>query len=269
MNTDDRPLRTRTAGLIALAVTAAVAAAVAAAAVWMLTRPQSTDSGDPSASPHHTQHDSQTSDAGSSGGSASRRESPRTAAKHGVVLPRGAGQVNGLATKFPYTALGAVATQVGVSRAQIGFDYETAITAVRTYADPEQTSVFEQRARWAVAERRRAAGVPAGGEAPAPASYAVTPVAYHLQQLDADCYAVTLLSFITFTTTGGRSKDGFYAGTQLVKWVETESEGDWKLTAGTKDDVRQVLDADRPKPAVPGTAKFTSEGWIGLNAEQP
>ncbi len=264
MNTDARPMWTRAAVLIALAVAAAVAAAV-----WMLTRPQSTDSGDPSTSSHHTEHDSQTSEAGSSGGSASRQESPRTAPTEGVVLPRGAGQVNGLATKFLYTDLGSVATQVGVSRAQIGFDYETAITAVRSYAAPGQTSVFEQRARLAVAERRRAAGVPAAGEAPAPASYAVTPVAYHLQQLDTDYYAVTLLSYITFTTTGGRSKDGFYAGTQLVKWIESESEGDWKLTAGTKDDVRQVLDADRPKPAAPGTAQFTSEGWVGLNAEQP
>ena len=265
MNTDARPLSIRAAVLIALAVTAALAAA----AVWMLTRPQATDSGDPSASSHHTQRNTQTSEAGSSGGSVSRQASPQTSPKDGVVLPKGAGRVNGLAIRFPYSDLGAVATQVAVSRAQSGFDYDTATTAVRTYADPEQTPVFEQRARLAVAERRKAAGVPAGGETPAPASYAVTPVAYYLQRLDPDYYAVTLLSYITFTTSGGKTEDGFYAGSQLVKWVETKSGGDWKLTEGTNDDVRQVLDADRPKPAAPGTARFTSEGWIGLNTEQP
>ena len=259
MNTDFHPLWTRAAVLIALAV-------ATAAAVWMLTRPQTTDSGDPSASSHHN---GQTSKAGSSAGSASRQESPQTAPKGGVVLPKGAGQDNGLATKFPYTDLGAVATQVAVSRAQIGFDYETATTAVRTYAAAEQTSVFEQRARLAVAERRKAAGVPADVETPAPASYAVTPVAYHLQELDTDYYAVTLLSYITLTTTGGKSKDGLFAGTQLVKWVETDSGGDWKLTQGTNEDVSEVLDAGRPKAATPGTGQFRSEGWIGLNAEQP
>ena len=155
----------------------------------------------------------------------SKHESPQTSPKGGVVLPKGAEQVNGLATKFPDTDLGAVATQVAVSRAQIGFDYDTAVTAVGTYAAPEETAVFEQRARLAVAERRKAAGVPADGEATAPASYAVTPVAYHLQELHTDYYAVTLLSYITLTTTGGKSKDGFYAGTQLVKWVETDIRG--------------------------------------------
>jgi hypothetical protein len=259
MDTASRPLRSRTLTLIALAV-------VAAAAVGMFTRPDTTASGDPAAGSHH---DGQTSEAASSDGSASTQESPRISPKGGVVLPEGVEQVNGLATGFPDSDLGAVATQVAVSRTQIGFDYDTATAAVRTYAAPEEAAVFEQRARLAVAERRKGAGVPADGEAPAPASYAVTPVAYHLQELTTDYYAVTLLSYITFTTTGGKSKDGFYAGTQLVKWVETKSGGDWKLTAGTNAAVRKVLDADRPKPAAPGTTQFRSEGWIQLNPEQP
>lgn len=263
MDTTSRPLRSATVLLIALAL-------LTAAAVWMFTRLLTTDSGDPSARSHH---DAQTIQAASSDGAASKQESPQTSPKGGVVLAKGAEQVNGLGTRFPYTDLGAVATQVTVSRAQIGFDYDTAISAVMTYAAPEETAVFEHQARVAVAERRKAAGVPvtvlAGGESPAPASYAVTPVAYHLQELNTDYYAVTLLSYITLTTTRGISKDGLYAGTGLVTWVETESGGDWKLTEGTNDDVRTVLDADRPKPAAPGTAQFTSEGWIQLNAEQP
>ena len=259
MDTASRSLRSRTVALIALTL-------VTAAAVLMFTRPDTTDSGEPSAS---TQLNVQTGTVASEHGSTSTQESPQTSPKGGVVLPRGAEQVNGLATRFPYTDLGAVATQVAVSRAQIGFDYDTAATAVSTYAAPEETAVFEQRARVAVAERRKAAGVPADGEVPAPASYAVTPVAYHLLELNTDYYAVTLLSYITFTTTGGKPKDGFYAGTQLVKWVGTKAAGDWKLTQGTNDDVRKVLDADRPKPAAPGTGQFKAEGWIQLNAEQP
>ena len=169
-STASRSLRSRTVALIALAL-------VTAAAVFMFTRPDTTDSGEPSAS---TQLNVQTGAVASRHGSTSTQESPQTSPKGGVVLPRGAEQVNGLATRFPYTDLGAVATQVAVSRAQIGFDYDTAATAVSTYAAPEETAVFEQRARVAVAERRKAAGVPADGEVPAPASYAVTPVAYHL-----------------------------------------------------------------------------------------
>ena len=260
MDPASRPRLSRTVTLIALALI------TAASAMWMFTGLNTPDSGDPSAISHHS---AGTRDAASKVGSASKQESPRTSPNGGVVLPKGAEQVNGLATGFPYTDLGAVATQIAVSRAQIGFDYDTATTAVRTYAAPEETAVFEQRARVAVAERRKAAGVPADGDVPAPASYAVTPVAYQLQVLDTDYYAVTVLSFITLTTTGGGSKDGWYAGTQLVKWVDTESGGDWKLTAGTNDDVRKVLDADRPKPAAPGSDQFKSEGWIQLSVEQP
>ena len=259
MDTASRPLWSRTAALMALAF-------VTAAAVWMFTRPDTTDSGDPVASTHHN---TQTSEAASTHGSASKHVSPQTSPTGGVVLPKGSEQVDGLATRFPPTYLGAVATQVAVSRAQIGFDYDTAVRGVRTYAAAEETAVFEQRARLAVAERRKAAGVPADGEAPAPASYAVTPVAYHLQELSTDFYAVTLLSYITFTTTGARSQDGFYTGTGLVRWVETASGGDWKLTEGTDAEVRTVLDAGRPRPAAPGTGRFTSEGWIQLSAEQP
>ena len=258
MDTPSHPLWSRTAALMALAF-------VTAAAVWMFTRSDTTDSGDPVAS---TRHGAQTSEAASPHGSASKPVSPQTSPKGGVVLPKGAEQVNGLATRFPHTDLGAVATQVAFSRAQIGFDYDTAVTGVRTYAVPEETAVLVRLARSAVAERRKAAGVPADGEAAAPASYAVTPVAYHLQQLATDYYAVTLLSYITLTTTGAKSKDGFYAGTGLVRWVETASGGDWKLTEGTDAEVRTVLDTGRPRPAAPGTGQFKSEGWIQLSAEQ-
>lgn len=262
MDTTSHPLRSRTVTLVVLAL-------VIAAVVWMFTRPGTTDptgSGDAAASVHHDAQISQTSPVRRS---ESKQESPQTSPKGGVVLPKGVDQVRGQTTGFPYTNLGAVATQVAVSRAQIGFDYDTATTAVATYAAPQETAVFEQRARLAVATRRRAAGVPAEGPVPAPASYAVTPVAYHLQQLATDYYAVTLLSYITLTTSGGKSKDGFYAGTGLVKWVPTKPVGDWKLTRGTDADVRAVLGADRPKPARPGTDQFKSEGWIQLNAEQP
>ncbi len=262
MGPASHPLRSRTVTVIALAV-------ITAAAMWLLTRPHITGSDGSSA---RSRPGAQISAATSGHAPASRRESPRTSPEEGVVLPGGSKLVNGLPTRFPYTDLGAVATQVAVSRAQIGFDYDTAITAVRTYATTQESAVFVERARLAIGERCKAAGVPtnvpAGGEAPAPASYAVTPVAYHLQQLGTDYYAVTLLSYITLTTTSGTSKDGFYSGTQLVRWVRTKAGGDWKLTQGSNADVRKVLDADRPKPAAPGSETFKSEGWIQLNAEQ-
>lgn len=269
MKSDSR-VGSRTATLIAIAL-------VAAAVAWMFTRPDTIDtsaSGNAAASSHDN---AQTNGAAPSRRSESKHESPQTSPTGGVVLPSGGDQVGGLATRFPDTDLGAVATQVAVCRAQIGFDYDTATKAVKFYAAPAEVAVFEQRARLAVADRSRAAGVPvsvpanvlADGEVPAPASYAVTPVAYHLLELSSNYYAVTLLSYITLTTAGGQSKDGFYAGTGLVKWVPTTSGGDWKLTEGTSADVRKVLEVGRPNPAAPGTEKFTSEGWVQLNPEQP
>ena len=77
MDPASHSLRSRTVALIALAV-------VTAAAVWMLTRPDTTDSGGPSASTHPNV---QTSAVASGHGSASKRESPQTSPKGGVVLP--------------------------------------------------------------------------------------------------------------------------------------------------------------------------------------
>ena len=66
--------------------------------------------------------------------------------------------------------------------------------------DPADKAVFEERARDAVALRRQQAGVPRDGDVPAPASYAVTPIAYSLEELGTDYYAVNLLSYVTLTT---------------------------------------------------------------------
>ena len=150
-----------------------------------------------------------------------RRPRPPTAS----CIPTGADQVNGYPTRFPQTDLGAVALQIEVAKAQVGFDYDQAVTVAGLYANPEDKAVFEQRARDAVALRRQQAGVPKDGDVPAPASYAVTPIAYTLEELGTDYYAVNLLSYVTLTTADGEVKDGLYAGTQLMKWLEVDGLG--------------------------------------------
>jgi len=99
---------------------------------------------------------------------------PETAPTDGVVIPGGADQANGYPTGFPQTDLGAVALQIEVAKAQVGFDYDQAVTVAGLYADPADKAVFEERARDAVALRRQQAGVPRDGDVPTPASYAET-----------------------------------------------------------------------------------------------
>lgn len=232
-------------------------AVVAALAVWALTGTEP-DHGQAA----HTDGGATSSEA-NAGESSSRQISPTSSPETGVVLPDGADHTNGLPVQLPYTDLGAVAAHVAVSRAQLGFDYDTARAAVDTYADPADTATFETRAAQAVQQRRRAVGVPIRGRVSPPASYAATPVAYTLHELDTDYYAVTLLSHITLTTVDAEVKDGLYAGTGLVKWID----GDWRLVAGSAADVESVIAHGRPKPAAPGTAEFDEQGWIQLNVQ--
>jgi len=186
---------------------------------------------------------------------------PDTAPADGVVIPTGADQADGYPTGFPATDLGAVALQVEVAKAQIGFDYDQAVTVAGLYASPEDKTLFEDRARAAVALRRQQAGVPKEGDVPPPASYAVTPVAYTLEELDTGYYAVNLLSYVTLTTADGKVKDNLYAGTQLMRWLD----GDWRLVQGSEADLEHLVTEGQPQAAAPGTPEFDKAGWIGIN----
>lgn len=193
---------------------------------------------------------------------------PDTAPAGGVVIPAGDDQVDGYPTGFPATDLGAVALQVELAKAQLGFDYDQAVTVARLYANPEDTAVFEERSRAAVALRRQQAGVPKEGDVPAPASYAVTPIAYTLEQLDADdgaYYAVNLLSYVTLTTADGQVKDSLYAGTQLMRWLEVDGVGDWRLVQGSEADIEHLVSEGQPRAVAPGTPEFEKAGWIRIN----
>jgi hypothetical protein len=204
--------------------------------------------------------------AGTSSGedaSASEQLVPTTAPKEGVVLPGGGSEVDGYPVEFPYTDLGAVAVQAQVTESQVGFDYDQATTVARIYADPEDRAVFEQRSADAVAERRRMAAAPIEGEVPAPASYAATPIAFTVTEVDTDYYVVNLLSYLTLTTADGQTRDTLYAGTQLVRWVD----GDWKLVQGTDAEYRQLIDEGQPQAAAPGTPAYEQAGWIPINGE--
>lgn len=254
------------AGYLARIAVLVLIALLAATAVWLGTRSgNDTETGTGSSA-------NQTGGATSSNqGTGSERVAPPNAGSApsaGVSLPAGSSQTDGYPTGFPYTDLGAVALQVELAKAQLGFDYAQAASVAEIYADPAAQTVFEQRSHDAVALRRKQAGVPAEGEVPAPASYAVTPVAYTLEELDTDYYAVNLLSYITLTSIDGESRDGLYAGTQLVRWLadpEADNGGDWKVVAGTTDDIDKLLAQGQPPAVAPETAEFRQAGWIMLD----
>jgi len=246
--------------LLRVGVLVAIAVLVATA-VWLGARGRTDDN----TGADETTGDS-TSQAGQQGQNVSVDQvAPESAPADGVVIPTGADQVDGYPTRFPQTDLGAVALQVEVAKAQVGFDYDQAAAVAGLYANPEDKGVFEQRARDAVALRRQQAGVPKEGDVPPPASYAVTPIAYTLEELDTGYYAVNLLSYVTLTTANGKVSDGLYAGTQLMRWLEVDGVGDWRLVQGSTADIEHLVSTGQPKAVAPGTPEYKQAGWIPIN----
>lgn len=262
---------------VARAAVVVVVAIVAATAVWLGTSDHDQSSTQSSAG--------QRAAATRTSGGVSEQVAPSSVAEapaSGVVVPGGSTQVDGYPAGFPYTDLGAVAVQLELAKAQIGFDYSQAAKVAALYADPAAGDVFAQRARDAVSLRREQAGIASEGQVPAPASYAVTPIAYTLEQLDTDYYAVNLLSYVTLTTIDGESRDNLYAGTQLVRWVPSITQaksaqagsgsrsgdtrgGDWKVTSGSGTDIEKLSAEGQPRAAAPGTPAFAEAGWIPLD----
>ena len=183
----------------------------------------------------------------------------------GATLPVPGSYLDGHPTNFPRTELGAVAAHAGSTAAQAGFDYDTATRTTQIYSAPADQGHFAARARSAVEERRNQAGVGATGEAPAPAAYAVTPLAFTTERLGDDYYAVNLLSYVTLTSVNGTSHDGLYAGTQLLRWVE----GDWKVVRGTPEDLERLTREGQPPAVAPGTPEFAAVGWTLIEEETP
>lgn len=243
--------------ILRIAILVAIACVVAGV-VWF-----AASGSDDSTAENPAPDSSSTTAAASEGGSSSEHLAPETAPKGGVVLPEGESQADGYPVKFPYSDLGAVAADVEVAKNQIGFDYDQAATIAGVYAAPEERDVFEQRSQDAVALARKQAGVPAQGDVPPPASYAVTPIAFTVEELDTDYYVVNLLSYVTLTTADGKSSDNLYAGTQLLRWID----GDWKLVRGTEAELQQLINEGQPQAAAPGTPEYEKAGWIALNGE--
>jgi hypothetical protein len=240
------------ATLVRIGILVAIACMVATV-VWLGARSRADDSGTPDTTGDNSSQKVENASV--------EQVAPDTAPADGVVIPTGTDQVDGYPTGFPATDLGAVALQVEVAKAQVGFDYDQAVTVAGLYADPEAKAVFEERARAAVALRRQQAGVAKEGDVPAPASYAVTPVAYTLEQLDTGYYAVNLLSYVTLTTADGKVKDSLYAGTQLMRWLD----GDWRLVQGSEADIEHLISEGQPQAVAPGTPEFEKAGWIRIN----
>lgn len=131
------------AGNIARVAVLVIIAIVAATAVWLGTRGDDRNTDRDGAG---TGASSEAAGAGGSGGSASERVAPESAAAapaDGVSIPTGATQTDGYPTGFPYTDLGAVALQVELAKAQVGFDYDQAATVAQLYSDPADQAVFE------------------------------------------------------------------------------------------------------------------------------
>ena len=262
------------AGNIARIAVLVVIAIVAATAVWLGTRGDDRAADRDSGTSADTSGESAGDSAGGSGSEQLAPESAAAAPADGVTLPTGSTQTDGYATGFSYTDLGAVALQVELAKAQLGFDYDQAATVAQLYSDPADQAVFEQRSHDAVALRRQQAGVPAEGQVPAPASYAVTPVAYTLAELDTDYYVVNLLSYVTLTSVDGEARDGLYAGTQLVRWVadpdadsdnSSGGDGDWKVVEGSTADLENLIARGQPKAVAPETKEFEDAGWIMID----
>ena len=253
------------AGNLARIAVLVVIAVVTATAVWLGTRGDDGAADRDGGTAVGASGDSSGGSAGGSGSEQLATESAAAAPADGVTLPTGSTQTDGYVTGFPYTDLGAVALQVELAKAQVGFDYDQAATVAQLYSDPADQAVFEQRSHNAVALRRQQAGVPTEGQVPAPASYAVTPVAYTIEELNTDYYVVNLLSYITLTSVDAEARDGLYAGTQLVRWVadpDADNGGDWKVVEGSPADLENLIAQGQPKAVAPETQEFEDAGWI-------
>lgn len=196
--------------------------------------------------------------AGNAAAAPPKTQPPDNPPAEGVALPAGSRQVEGYQVGFPHSDRGAVAVLVGFTRSQIGFDYDQAAAAARVYAAPADAETIATRAREAVAARRRRLGVPATGDVPAPAAFALTPFAFQATELDSGTYAVTVLNLATTTTAQGEVRNLYYSGTQLVRWVD----GDWKVVEGTAEDRQEVLAQPEPPAVGPKDPAFERAGWM-------
>lgn len=194
---------------------------------------------------------------------AEARAVPAAGAAAASSLPAGSHQVDGLPTGFPHDELGAVATAVAATRAQIGFDPGQAAAVAGVYAAPTERVAFEDLAWNAVGNRREQAGLSPTQEPPAPTAYAATPLAYTVNEVAPDQYAVHLLSWITLTSTTAEVKDHLYVGTQLLTWSD-----DWRLTMPTAD-LRGDLAEQQPPATTPGTEAFGRAGWVLIEDVNP
>lgn len=182
----------------------------------------------------------------------------------GVVLPVGNTTAAGYQVGFPNTDAGAVAAAVEITRAQVGFDYDQADTVARTYAAPDDVEMLTTRARAAVGYRRQKLGVAGTGGVAAPSAFALTPFAFQALEMDPGCYAVTVLSLASTTTARGRLRNVYYAGTQLVGWIDD----DWKAIAGSTEQRRRLLSRQPPSAVGPNDPQFRRAGWITITTPQ-
>lgn len=189
-------------------------------------------------------------------------------------LPIGAAMREGHPVGFPGTEAGAAAMVIELARAQIGLDYDTALTTIRVYAAPEDQEFYDALATAAVDQRRRDLGVPTrqrpgfieGGEVNAPVGYAQTPIGYQVEEYGPDYYLVSVLNEVTATTITGQVNSTAYVGQQFVRWTPTSQDGagDWQLAEPSDADRTQLAATTVPAVADLGSTAFQQAGWRAL-----
>lgn len=192
-------------------------------------------------------------------------------------LPIAATFHDGHPVGFPSTDAGAAAMVVELNRAQIGLDYDDAVTTIRTYAAEDGQAFFDDLATAAIAERRERLGVPVrddggagrrGSSVLAPAGYAQTPIGYQVEEYGPDRYLASVINDVTATTANGHIERSTYVGQQLVAWNPDADRGgvagDWELIEPGTEDRDRFLATDPPAAAPLGTPEFERAGWAPL-----
>ena len=82
--------------------------------------------------------------------------------------------------------------------------------------------------------------------------------------MDPGCYAVTVLSLASTTTVRGRVRNVYYAGTQLLGWVDD----DWKGVAGSTGQRRRLLRRPVLAAVGPNDPEFRRAGWTRITTPE-
>lgn len=161
--------------------------------------------------------------------------------------------VDGVATGFPHTLVGAVsaaaeqATQLGST-----LDPQRGAAIARVLADPSWTEAANDYAAGVVKSRVQL-GLSASGALPPEAGRALGAVAYQVRGASADQVTVLLLGYLTTSTPAAGTQTRIGVFPAMMRWTS----GDWKVEQGGGGDYDRLM-------AQPGSAAAKALGWQDL-----